>query len=91
MTPLKLTDSHTLPQSKFVSLQSPPLSQFGPQSELSKVPTTSLAEHKNQMGFVTSALPSNMMLKANAKLPRFCPFQNQTGRTSGSLYKICKL
>lgn len=47
----------------------PLLSQFGPQTELPEVPSALWAKHKNHVRFVTSALPHNTTLKANAKLP----------------------
>ena len=58
-----------LPESTFIVQQPPLATEYGPPSELAEVPAILWARHKNHVGFVNSAPPHLVTLKANAKLP----------------------
>ena len=58
-----------LPDSTFIVQQLPLETEYGPPSELAEVPAILWARHKNHVGFVNSAPPHRVTLKANAKLP----------------------
>lgn len=66
---LTLTENIQLPDSTFVLFQPPPAAEYGPPSELSEVPTSLWAKHKNHVGFVNSAPPHKVTLKPNVTMP----------------------
>ncbi|XP_034089450.1 uncharacterized protein LOC117557643 [Gymnodraco acuticeps] len=66
---LRLPKPICLPQSTFSHFQPPLPTEYGPPSDFSEVPATLWAKHKNHVGFVKSAPPHRVTLKANARLP----------------------